>query len=312
MSIINRKAHITFLFLAFILVSQVLFAQQEAQFTQYIYNPTTLNPGYTGSRLSTMLYFQNRQQWIGLEGAPKNLFLNAQTFFEKSKTGLGFEVQSNAIGPITRNIVSFNYSYHLKISDDESIGMGLKFSNLFLNSNFDLLSLRDQNDPFFTNNIENRYNPNFGVGFFYYTDKYYVGLSVPSLFKTNYYNTSSPNELQFEFNNINIYLMAGYVFEIGRSIRVKPASLVRYLNGSFILENSISAQLLNSITIGASYRNGVSLSALAGIQLTNSLFFGYSYDSNIGVFNLNGNSHEIFIRMELLDLKTRIWNARFF
>jgi hypothetical protein len=106
--------------------------------------------------------------------------------------------------------------------------------------------------------------------------------------------------------------MAGYVFEIGRSIRVKPASLVRYLNGSFILENSISAQLLNSITIGASYRNGVSLSALAGIQLTNSLFFGYSYDSNIGVFNLNGNSHEIFIRMELLDLKTRIWNARFF
>jgi len=312
MLIINSKSHLIFISFAFALVSQVLLAQQEAQFTQYIYNPTTLNPGYTGSRLSSMVYFQNRQQWIGLEGAPKNLFLNAQTFFEKRNTGLGFEIQSNTIGPINRNILSFNYSYHLKISDYQSIGMGLKFSNLFLNSNFDLLTLRDQNDPYFSNNIENRYNPNFGAGFFFYSDKYYVGLSVPSLFKTYYYNTLNPNELQLEVDDINIYLMAGYVFEVGKSLRVKPASLVRYLNGSFIFENSISAQLLDRITIGASYRNGVSLAALAGIQLTNTLFFGYSYDSNIGVFNLNGNSHEIFLRMELVNLKTKVWNARFF
>lgn len=71
MSIINSKSNLIFISFAFALVSQVLLAQQEAQFTQYMYNPTTLNPGYTGSRLSTMIYFQNRQQWIGLEGAPK-------------------------------------------------------------------------------------------------------------------------------------------------------------------------------------------------------------------------------------------------
>lgn len=219
MLIINSKSHLIFISFAFALVSQVLLAQQEAQFTQYIYNPTTLNPGYTGSRLSSMVYFQNRQQWIGLEGAPKNLFLNAQTFFEKRNTGLGFEIQSNTIGPINRNILSFNYSYHLKISDYQSIGMGLKFSNLFLNSNFDLLTLRDQNDPYFSNNIENRYNPNFGAGFFFYSDKYYVGLSVPSLFKTYYYNTLKIFLLQIHIQPSNKYLCHLLLIEVRLGLR---------------------------------------------------------------------------------------------
>ncbi|MEZ0182413.1 type IX secretion system membrane protein PorP/SprF [Flavobacterium oncorhynchi] len=284
-------------------------AQQESQYTQYMYNTMTFNPGYTGSRevLSAMALY--RTQWIGLDGAPKTMNFSVQSPLG-IHSGLGLNVVSDKIGPVTSTGATVNYSYTILGSTDIKYSFGI--SGGFNNFDVDYTKLNTQNpDPYLSGKIS-QFSPNVGAGFYVHSYNWYVGLSVPQLLKTSFYDDVKATTYA---EKSHIYLMGGYVFDLNPYLKFKPAALIKAVPGTPVAVD-VSANFLFSdkFTIGAAYRWDAAVSALAGFQVTNSIQVGYAYDhdtNNIG--NYNSGSHEVFLRFDLLSRsKTRLVTPRFF
>ncbi|MFH6936589.1 type IX secretion system membrane protein PorP/SprF [Flavobacterium sp. FlaQc-30] len=284
-------------------------AQQESQYTQYMYNTMTFNPGYTGSRevLSAMALY--RTQWIGLDGAPKTMNFSVQSPLG-IHSGLGLNVVSDKIGPVTSTGATVNYSYTILGSTDIKYSFGI--SGGFNNFDVDYTKLNTQNpDPYLSGKIS-QFSPNVGAGFYVHSYNWYVGLSVPQLLKTSFYDDVKATTYA---EKSHIYLMGGYVFDLNPYLKFKPAALIKAVPGAPVAVD-VSANFLFSdkFTIGAAYRWDAAVSALAGFQVTNGIQVGYAYDhdtNNIG--NYNSGSHEVFLRFDLLSRsKTRLVTPRFF
>jgi type IX secretion system PorP/SprF family membrane protein len=256
---------------------------------------------------------QGREQWMGFEGSPSTKNINLQLYREQSKLGLGLDVYADAIGPFDEKALFINTSYHIQLSDDKYLGMGLQAGMSIVNLDFSSLELYDPDDPYYETNLQNRINPNIGVGFFYYDYSTYLGISAPRLFNTFNYEPSSSERFRITFENIHMYLMAGHVFRLTESLRFKPAIVARYLESQpFLINYSASFDWQEKLSFGASYSEGVSISTLVGVQLIDNLFIGYSYDINTGALNISNGSHEILLRFEFRSMFNKIWSDRFF
>jgi len=311
MSITNAKMKRIVYILMFL--QTIAWGQQDNLYTQFMYNPSSINPGYTGSRLGTTIFMQAREQWVGFEGAPSTSNLNIQHYRERSNLGLGLDVYTDAVGPFNEKSISLNTSYHLQLSNDQYLGLGLQASVSSVNLDFSSLELYDPEDPFYESNLQNRINPNMGFGFYYYSTKSYFGLSVPRLFNTFNYEPSKSDRFKITFENIHLYAMAGHVFQLTNSLRFKPAILARYIQSQPISFNySATFNWREKVSFGAAYSEGVSVSTLAGLQLSNNIFIGYSYDINTGAIDFGRGSHEILLRFELGSIYNKVWSDRFF
>lgn len=284
-------------------------AQQESQYTQYMYNTMTFNPGYTGSRevLSAMALY--RTQWIGLDGAPKTMNFSVQSPLG-IHSGLGLNVVSDKIGPVTSTGATVNYSYTILGSTDIKYSFGISGGFNNFDVDYNKLNIKDP-DPYLSGQIS-QFSPNVGAGFYVHSYNWYVGLSVPQLLKTSFYDDVKATTYT---EKSHIYLMGGYVFDLNPYLKFKPAALIKAVPGAPVAVD-VSANFLFSdkFTIGAAYRWDAAVSALAGFQVTNGIQVGYAYDhdtNNIG--NYNSGSHEVFLRFDLLSRsKTRLVTPRFF
>lgn len=297
-----------------ILFQTIAWGQQDNLYTQFMYNPSSLNPGYTGSREVTTVFVQAKEQWVGFEGAPSTANLNIQHFRAKSKIGLGLDVNSDVLGPYDEKAISVNTSYQLQLSNDQFLGMGLQATLSSVNLDFSLLELYDSNDPFYESNLQNRINPNIGLGFYYYNTKSFLGLSAPRLFNTNNYEPLSSERFKITFENIHFYAMAGHVFQLTNSLRFKPSVLLRYIKSQPLLANySATFNWKEKISFGAAFTKDVSISSIVGFQLLDHLFIGYSYDISTGIVDFGGGgSHEIMLRFEFKSIYNKVWSDRFF
>jgi len=287
--------------------------QQDNLYTQFMYNPSSINPGYTGSRQVTTIFIQAREQWIGFEGAPSTSNFNIQHYRAESKLGLGLDFSSDVIGPFEEKSFSINTSYQLQLSDDQYLGLGLQAALSSVNLDFTSLELYDPSDPFYESNLQNRLSPNLGLGFYYYDSKTYFGISAPRLFNTFNYEPLSSERFKITFENIHTYLIAGHVFQLTNSLRFKPAILARYVESQpFLINYSASFNWQEKLSFGASYSEGISISTLLGVRLIDNLFVGYSYDINTGALNIGSGSHEIILRFELRSMYNKVWSDRFF
>ncbi|MEG2102728.1 MAG: type IX secretion system membrane protein PorP/SprF [Flavobacterium sp.] len=284
-------------------------AQQESQYTQYMYNTMTFNPGYTGSRevLSAMALY--RTQWIGLDGAPKTMNFSVQSPLG-IHSGLGLNVVSDKIGPVTSTGATVNYSYTILGSTDIKYSFGISGGFNNFDVDYNKLNIKDP-DPYLSGQIS-QFSPNVGAGFYVHSYNWYVGLSVPQLLKTSFYDDVKATTYT---EKSHIYLMGGYVFDLNPYLKFKLAALIKAVPGAPVAVD-VSANFLFSdkFTIGAAYRWDAAVSALAGFQVTNGIQVGYAYDhdtNNIG--NYNSGSHEVFLRFDLLSRsKTRLVTPRFF
>ena len=284
-------------------------AQQESQYTQYMYNTMTFNPGYTGSRevLSAMALY--RTQWIGLDGAPKTMNFSVQSPLG-IHSGLGLNVVSDKIGPVTSTGATVNYSYTILGSTDIKYSFGISGGFNNFDVDYNKLNIKDP-DPYLSGQIS-QFSPNVGAGFYVHSYNWYVGLSVPQLLKTSFYDDVKATTYT---EKSHIYLMGGYVFDLNPYLKFKPAALIKAVPGAPVAVD-VSANFLFSdkFTIGAAYRWDAAVSALAGFQVTNGIQVGYAYDhdtNNIG--NYNSGSHEVFLRFDLFPKsKYRMITPRFF
>ena len=285
------------------------YGQQDPQYTQYMYNMNVVNPAYAGSRETLSIGILGRTQWTGFVGAPKTLTLSVHAPLNE-KVGLGLSFISDENGPVKEQNIYADFSYTLQTSEKGKFAFGLKGGVTLTNA--DLLLRTVDPDPSFSNNVNNT-NPNFGAGAFYYTDKFYLGLSVPNFIETN--------TAEFENNNISkvsesshYFLTSGYVFDLNKRVKFKPSTLVKVVSGAPVsLDLSANFLFNERFELGTSYRLEDSISALATFEISRGFRIGYAYDytlSNLGDFN-NG-SHEAFLLWDILSTEKDIKSPRFF
>jgi len=298
------------LVLVFMFFSAVGFAQQDAQYTQYMYNTININPAYAGSRGALSIFGLYRTQWVGLDGAPETSSFSVNTPLSNSNLGLGVSLVNDKIGPTNENTISADLSYTVPTSETFKLSFGIKATGNLFSLDVNKLQPEHQGDPQFQD-LNSKFSPNVGAGVYYHSDKAYVGLSVPNFIETNRYDD---NETAIFKDKINYYLIAGYVFDLDPYIKFKPAVMTKMVEGS-PLQVDLSANFMfnDKFVAGLAYRWSAALSAMAGFQVTDGLFIGYSYDrETTRLNNYNSGSHEIFLRFEFFNNYSRITSPRFF
>lgn len=298
------------LVLVFMFFSAVGFAQQDAQYTQYMYNTININPAYAGSRGAMSIFGLYRTQWVGLDGAPETSSFSLNTPLSNSNLGLGVSFVNDKIGPTTENALSADLSYTVPTSETFKLSFGIKATANLFSLDVNKLNPEHQGDPQFQD-LKSKFSPNVGAGVYYHSDKAYIGLSVPNFIETNRYDD---NDTAIFKDKINYYLIAGYVFDLDPYIKFKPAVLTKMIEGS-PLQVDLSANFMfnDKFVAGLAYRWSAALSAMAGFQVTDGLFIGYSYDrETMRLNNYNSGSHEIFLRFEFFNNYSRITSPRFF
>lgn len=285
------------------------FAQQDAQYTQYMYNTINVNPAYAGSRGVMSIFALHRTQWVGLDGAPITNVASINTPISDSRVGLGVSFVNDKIGPTNENSLSADLSYTVPMSENYKLSFGIKgTANLF---NLDISKLNPVDIDPSIQNVENKFSPNVGAGIYLHSDKAYVGFSVPNFIESNRYDD---NEVAIFKEKINYYLMAGYVIDLSSEVKFKPAVLSKLVIGS-PLQVDISGNFLFSekFTVGVAYRWSAALSGMVGFQVSDGIYIGYGYDrETTKLNNYNSGSHEIFLRFELFSRQSRIVSPRFF
>lgn len=285
-------------------------AQQDSQYTQYMYNTIAVNPAYAGSRGALSVFGLYRTQWVGLDGAPETSTFSVNTPLNNSDLGLGVSLVNDKIGPTNENTLSADLSYTVPTSETYKLSFGIKATANLFNLDVNKLSFEDQGDPQFQD-LRNKITPNIGAGVYWHSDKAYVGLSIPNFIETNRYNG---NENAIFKDKINYYFMAGYVFELDYYTKFKPALLTKMVQGA-PLQIDVSGNFMfnDKFVLGLAYRWSASVSALAGFQVSDGLYIGYGYDhETTRLRKYNSGSHEIFLRFEFFNNYNRITSPRFF
>ena len=286
------------------------FAQQDAQYTQYMYNTTNINPAYAGSRGVMSIFALHRTQWVGLDGAPVTNAVSINTPLNNSSLGLGVSVVNDRIGPTVENGISADLSYTIQTSETLKLSFGIKATANLFNLDVDKLNPIDQNDPSLQN-LNNKFNPNFGAGVYLHSDKLYLGLSVPNFLEDTKYSDNSVSVFK---ERMNFYAIGGYVFDISPSLKFKPAFLTKMVAGAPLqLDVSGNFIFFEKLTLGVAYRWDAAVSALAGFQVTDGLYIGYGYDlETTELKKYSSGSHEVFLRFELFKRYSKMVTPRFF
>lgn len=287
------------------------FAQQDSQYTHYMYNTININPAYAGSRGVTSIFGLHRTQWVGLDGAPTTNAFSINTPIRNSRLGLGLSFVNDKIGASDQNNISADLSYTIPTSEKYNLSFGIKATANLLNVDYTKLDRYNGGSPVFQNNIDNEFSPNIGAGVYYHSDKLYVGFSVPNFLDVKHFDDNASAAIQ---DRMHYYLMGGYVFDVSPTVKLKPSVLTKMVSGA-PLQVDVSANVLlqDKFTLGLSYRWSAAATAMAGIQVTDGLLIGYSYDfDTTSLENYNSGSHEIFLRFELFNIQKRIITPRFF
>ena len=284
-------------------------SQQDPQFTQYMYNTLTVNPGYTGSRGHLSVLGMHRSQWSNISGAPTTQVLTVDGPVGRN-VGLGIVVMNDQLGPSNEFFLDANFSYTVRLSDsDHKLSFGLKAGGRLFNVDFSK-GLMENPDMTFQN-IENEFFKTIGAGVYYHDTKGYFGFAVPNFFSDNHYDAET-QELATE--RMHYYMIGGKVWQMSVDVMFKPAFFVKWVPGSPIIAD-ISANFMvrEVLTLGAAYRWDDAISALMGLQISPALSIGYAHDwTTTDLRNYTGGTHEIFLRYELKSIQKRMKSPRFF
>ncbi|WBX74251.1 type IX secretion system membrane protein PorP/SprF [Tenacibaculum pacificus] len=265
-------------------------AQQDPQYSQYMYNTMNVNPAYAGSKDFGVITVLGRTQWVGFEGAPKTQNISYHTPLGDSGLGLGINIMNDEIGPSKEIYLDANASYTIETDLEGNLAFGLRLGGRFLNIDWSK-GKADEQEAVFGENIS-KFLPTIGAGIYYYKPEWYVGLSVPNILRSEHYDNKKQLG-QTAVEKMHFFLIAGYVYDINYDLKFKPALLVKAVSGA-PLSLDVSANLLfkEKFRAGLGWRWDDAISALLGFQASESLLVGYSYDLTTSNYNVtNSGTH---------------------
>ena len=297
----------------FILGFQNSKAQQMPQFTQYMYNTIAINPAYAGSREVLSIVAMGRNQWTGFNGGPQTQTLSINSPLRNEKIGLGLSLINDKAGYEDFTYVYGNFSYTINLGDKTKLAFGVDAGATSYNVSDELYNgVVTGNDPYFYEKWD-RWNPNFGAGLLFHSDKWYAGFSAPRLI-----NNDGSSESEYKsLEQIHYFLIAGYVFDLSKSVKLKPSILAKYTADAPASIDFTANFLFNEkFWLGASYRsNGqqAAFGALVDFQVTQQFRVGYTYELPTGEIRAyTSGSQEILLMYEFRFTKKNLKSPRYF
>jgi type IX secretion system PorP/SprF family membrane protein len=283
--------------------------QQHPLFSQYMFNGLLINPAYAGSQEALSVTALARKQWAKLEGSPSTQTFSAHGPLKKEKISIGLILMNDYIG--VSHSYSFNgiYSYRISFKNGGKLSAGLQLGASRTHSDLSSLPTRDPNDPAFSGDIVTPFMVELGAGLYYYTQKFYAGFSSANLVGNKISELYPSNAIS---QKRHYMLTAGYVITISPSLKVKPSTLVKLIEGSpFQLDLNTNVLIKDVLWVGCSYRTFSSLSFIAQVQASNQLAIGYSYDNGFSDSILKG-AHEIALTYNFKFFSSKVVSPRHF
>ncbi len=296
-------------------------AQQEPMNSQYMFNMLSINPAYAGSRKVMSTSCMYRQQWLGLNGAPRTIYASMDMPIKKEKLGVGMTVTNDKIGIMSQLNANLIGSYRIQVSTRATLAFGLQaginqFNADYASIDFSKTSSSLLPDQAFSSSV-NKIAPNFGTGVYYNSDKFYVGISAPKLIQNNFGAAYSSTKDKSSFRNTqsrHYFFIMGYVFKINELYTFKPSILVKEVPGAPLeIDFNSNFWIQDIVGIGLSYRSKDALVGILEFQVNPQFRFGYSYDYPLTtLIKATSGSHEILVRYEFGYGKSNIKSLRYF
>lgn len=282
------------------------FAQQDPQYTQYMYNMNVVNPAYAGSKESLSVGLLFRDQYTNIPGGPQTFTFAAHTPVGNG-LGLGLSAISDQIGPVEENNLYADISYTINLGKKHKLAFGMKAGATFFDVGLIDLELQDEMDDAFSSNVSETF-VNIGAGFFFYSDKYYLGVSMPNFLNSEHLNV---NDRSFGSEVQHLFATAGYVFDLSPNTKFKPSTLMRTdFNTEATFDINANFLFYEKFEIGASYRTSESFSGLVGFRPTDWMQVGFAYDSVSSA--LDTSSYEAFVIFDIFFKKKTFLSPRYF
>lgn len=298
------------LLIVVVLTATLSNAQQQVQFSQYMYNTQMVNPAYAGTQGRLEAYFIHRSQWVGLEGAPHTQNFGVSGSIHEN-LALGLNVVNDKIGPANLTMFNASISSKIALSKEISLSFGINGGIDMVNVDWSKGNSMSDNDDAIGNNIKNRVRPVVGAGLYLYSDNWYFGLSTPSFIHKDKY--AKVDEAHID-PKIHLYALAGYVFYVGENVKLKPTILAKGVRGAPIsFDLSLNALFQDKYTAGLGYRYNDAVYLMLGYTFKKSFFIGYSYDMSVTKLrNYNSGSHDIMLKYTLWSKNIGVVTPRFF
>ncbi len=300
-------------FLIILLFGTQLKAQQDPGYTQYMHNPLTINPAYAGSADMLSAIFLARKQWVGFAGAPETRVLTLSAPITNNNFGAGFSYVNDKLGPLKQNSFYMDISHHIKINQKGILALGLKGGFDMIQLNLMNLKLNNNNDDSFSRNYNENFSLNFGCGLYYYTPKFFLGISIPRMLRKKYRNDGNKTK-SLGYSERHYFITTGALFDLNDNIKFKPTILSKIvLNAPISIDLSGNFIFNDILWLGAAYRIDDSMSFMVNYQLTNQIRVGYSFDlTKSELRRYNNGTHEIMIAFDFQFNKKKVMTPRYF
>lgn len=305
------------LLIAVLFSSMYAKAQYDAMFTQYMFNEMYINPAYTGSKEAMAVNLTHRQQWVNFPGRPITTSFTLHGPLANNKMGLGLSVLNEQIGKLSRNLVYLNYAYRVKTGEKGHLAFGIMGGIHNQINKLSELKSTETGDIQISQNTPSLIAPNFGAGIYYYTNKFYAGISVPRMVDDSYLFNQTGDVIKstsLNASKFHYYFTIGNVFEVNDDLKIKPQAMVKMVqNAPLQYDVNVNFLIKNKIWAGIGYRSGSDISALLGIQVNPQLLVNYSYDYSLTkIQKYSQGSHEITIGYLFLYKQSKVVTPRYF
>lgn len=305
---------ITIIALTFVCSMAPVSAQKDIVMSQYLHNRYALNTAFAGNREVLSLYGGYRQKWTGIEGAPRTMLFSMHSALKNDNVALGLEVYNQQYGVNKQTGFAFSYTYRLKMSNNQKLAFSINGGGGFYNANWSDVNTFDpvsgQPDDLFQSN-ESNFAPIVGFGSAWYSNRFFVGFSVPNFFYYDPYVDGG--DYSFALDKVNYLITSGYLFNVSKRWHLQPSIMARY-NSEFGSSVDVNATVIynNLVWAGMAYRTTNDLVAMVAYQVTPQIRLSYSLDYTTGeISSFNNGTHEIAIQYDF-GYKVRTPNPKFF
>lgn len=316
MKVFKKLWFIAFLLLGVFNANQI-YAQSEPMFSQYTFNEIFINPAYAGSHEALSFSSVYRKQWVNMEGAPTTKTFTAHSHLFKSKVGLGVTAYQDQIGVASQTGFFANYAFRIRLNKG-TLSLGMLGGYSGYQERLTEIKTTESGDARFSSNTPMVFAPNFGFGTYYYTKRFYFGISVPRMITNkliiNQYSQVERVDGSLNTDALHYFIATGFVFDVNPLVKLRPSMMIKaVMNAPIEYDANLSALLYTALWVGAGYRSGDSWNILTAIQVNNQLRIGYSYDYTITKLkDFAGGSHEFSMNYVLKYNTKKITSPRYF